>query len=290
MLDPVARLRRFNRAVAVEIGALDTSYLGRGRPLGVARMLTGIADEGTEVSQLRTALGIDKAQLSRGLQALEGEGLIGLESDPDDGRRRIARLTDAGRTEVAEYERLSDDFAAGILARHPRVSRLLDAMDLIASTLGQDRIDLAEADPTDPAARHCLERYYAELAARFEQGFDVNLSRDPDAGDMRPPRGGFLLAWSDGMPLGCVGLKGQGGPVAEIKRLWVAPAARGLGLAHRLMDRIEEIARDRNIATLRLDTNSALPEAVGLYRGRGWTEIDRFNDDPYPDHFFEKHL
>ncbi|WP_238365959.1 bifunctional helix-turn-helix transcriptional regulator/GNAT family N-acetyltransferase [Mesobacterium pallidum] len=290
MLDPVARLRRFNRAVALEIGALDQSYLGRGRPLGVARMLTGIGPEGAEVGQLLGALGIDKAQLSRGLQSLEAEGLIMLAADPGDGRRRIARLTEAGKAEVAEYERLSQDFAAEILSRHPRMSRLLDAMDLIASTLGQERIALAETDPTDPASVHCLGRYYAELAERFAQGFDVNLSRDPDAADMRAPRGGFLVAWSDGIPLGCVGLKGQGGAVAEVKRLWIAPAARGLGLSHRLMDRIEDMARGLEIATLRLDTNSALHEAVALYRGRGWAEIDRFNDDPYPDHFFEKHL
>ena len=41
---------------------------------------------------------------------------------------------------------------------------------------------------------------------------------------------------------------------------------------------------------LRLDTNTALPEALALYRRLGWSEIDRFNDDPYPDAFFEKHL
>ena len=87
------------------------------------------------------------------------------------------------------------------------------------------------------------------------------------------PRGSFIVAMSDGLPLGCVGLKGGGREYAEIKRLWVAPAARELG-----------------IALLRLDTNSALAEAGQLYRRTGWTEIPRFNDDPYPDLFFEKHL
>src|SRR5260363_18627 len=86
------------------------------------------------------------------------------------------------------------------------------------------------------------------------------------------------------------GLKGAGGPLAEIKRLWVAPAARGLGLARRLMDAAETAARQLSITTLRLDTNSALGEAMQLYRRTGWTEIERFNDDPYPDLFFEKRL
>ena len=95
---------------------------------------------------------------------------------------------------------------------------------------------------------------------------------------------------SDGLPLGCVGLKGTGKQWAEIKRLWVSPAARGLGVARRLMDAAEATARELSIPVLRLDTNRALPEAMQLYRASGWTEIPRFNDDPYPDTFFEKRL
>ncbi len=104
------------------------------------------------------------------------------------------------------------------------------------------------------------------------------------------PSGAFLVAISDGLPIGCVALKDGGGRVAEIKRLWVAPSARGLGLAKRLMTAAETIARELSIRLLRLDTNSALAEAQQLHRGAGWTEIERFNDDPYPDTFFEKHL
>jgi GNAT superfamily N-acetyltransferase len=107
---------------------------------------------------------------------------------------------------------------------------------------------------------------------------------------MLRPRGAFLVVLSDGMPLGCVGLKGDGSEVGEIKRLWVSPAARGLGLAKGLMAAVEDAARDLGMTTLRLDTNSALPEAAQLYRGTGWREIPRFNDDPYPDLFFEKAL
>jgi GNAT superfamily N-acetyltransferase len=149
---------------------------------------------------------------------------------------------------------------------------------------------IEEVDPTSEPARTCLAAYYAELAARFAGGFDVARSCDPEATDMVRPRGTFLIAVADGLPVGCVGLKGSGGPVAEIKRLWVDPAARGLGLAKRLMQAAELAARDLGIRTLRLDTSSALPEALALYRRAGWVEIDRFNDDPYPDHFFEKAL
>jgi len=289
-LDPIARVRRFNRAVTVEVGALDTSFLGRGRPLGAARVLNSIGRGIADVARLRESLGLDSGLASRLLRGLEEEGLVETVAHPGDARRRIVRLTRAGQREFRAYEKLSDDQAGTILARHPHPESLLAAMDLIACALQRDRTLVEEADPTSEPARACLQAYYDELARRFASGFDVRRSRDPDAADMIPPRGTFLLAWSDGLPAGCVGLKGDGRDLAEVKRLWVAPHARGQGLARRLMTAVEDAARALRIRVLRLDTNSALPEAIELYRKTGWVEIPRFNDDPYPDVFFEKRL
>jgi GNAT superfamily N-acetyltransferase len=111
--------------------------------------------------------------------------------------------------------------------------------------------------PRSDKARYCLGEYYTELARRFENGFDVSLSRDPEVDDMIRPRGAFLVAMSDGLPIGCVGLRGTGSEIAEIKRLWVAPSARGLGVGRRLMGATENAARQLSIKTLRLDTNRA---------------------------------
>ena len=149
-------------------------------------------------------------------------------------------------------------------------------------------VTITQIAPTDPDAQVCLRNYYAELEARFERGFDVSLSRDPEATNMMAPLGAFYVVMSDGLPLGCCGLKGVGTEIAEIKRLWVSPAARGMGLAQRLLTECEQAARELGIKVLRLDTNSALPEAERLYRKTGWTQTERFNDDPYPDLFFEK--
>ena len=289
-IDPVARVRRFNRAVTVEVGALDSSFLGRGRPLGAARVLNAIGRGIGDVGDLRDELALDSGLASRLLRGLEQEGLVETVPHEDDGRRRVARLTRAGQREFRLYEELSDRQAAAMLARHPRPEELLAAMDLVASALARDRIELAEMPADSAPARHCLQAYYAELARRFAGGFEVSRSLDPEARDMIRPRGTFLVAMSDNLPLGCVGLKGHGGTDAEIKRLWVSPAARGLGLAKRLMADAEATARELGIDRLRLDTNSALPEAARLYRATGWTEIPRFNDDPYPDLFFEKRL
>lgn len=290
MLDPVSRVRRFNRAVTSAVGALDTSFLGRGRPLGAARVLNAIGQGRSDVGEIRDYLGLDSGLMSRLLRSLEDEGLIETRAHEDDARRRVANLTSAGRREFAAYEALSNTQAESFLPRNAQAEALLAAMDLIASALTRDRIALAEMDPRSDEARYCLREYYAELGRRFKQGFDVSLSRDPDAKDMRRPRGSFIVAMSDTLPVGCVGLKGTDHLYAEIKRLWVAPSARGLGLGKRLMDAAEDAARALGIALLRLDTNSALPEAGQLYRTTGWREIPRFNDDPYPDLFFEKRL
>jgi DNA-binding MarR family transcriptional regulator/GNAT superfamily N-acetyltransferase len=288
--DPIARFRRFARAVTIEVGALDTSFLGRGRPLGAARVLNAIGMGRTDIAEIRDYLGLDSGLMSRLLRGLEEEGLVSTTPHSEDARRRVAAFTEKGRLEFEAYEDLSNARASALLDCFPRSDELIRAMDLVASALGRDRIAIREADPRDDAARYCLGEYYAELGRRFEKGFDVSRSRDPNAADMIRPRGAFLLAVSDGLPIGCVGLKGTGGDVAEIKRLWVCLSARGLGLAKRLMLAVEAVARELSVKTLRLDTNSALPEALKLYRLSGWVEIDRFNDDPYPDHFFEKYL
>jgi DNA-binding MarR family transcriptional regulator/N-acetylglutamate synthase-like GNAT family acetyltransferase len=288
--DGVSRFRRFARAVTMEVGALDTSFLGRGRPLGAARVLNAIGMGRNDVAEIRDCLGLDSGLMSRMLRSLEEEGLLRTRPHPDDARRRVAVLTKAGQREFQAYEELSNARAAALLERSPRSNELLDAMDMVASALGRDRIAIEEADPRNDAARYCLGEYYAELGRRFAKGFDVSRSRDPDAADMVRRRGAFLLAVSDGLPIGCVGLKGSGGDMAEIKRLWICPTARGLGIARRLMHAVEAVARELSVKTLRLDTNSALPEALKLYRTSGWVEIDRFNEDPYPDHFFEKNL
>jgi DNA-binding MarR family transcriptional regulator/ribosomal protein S18 acetylase RimI-like enzyme len=290
MLDPVSRVRRFNRAVTSEVGALDSSFLGRGRPLGAARVLNAIGQGRSDIAEIRDYLGLDSGLMSRLLRSLEEEGLIETMVHGDDARRRVATLTRAGRREFKAYDALSNAQAEALLARHARPDALLAAMDMIGSALGVLRTTIQEMDPKSAEARFCLSEYYGELARRFAQGFEVARSRDPDASDMRRPRGAFLGAISDGLPIGCVGLKGTGGELAEIKRLWVAPSARGLGLGRRLMDAAETAARELGIAVLRLDTNSALPEARKLYQSTGWREIARFNDDPYPDLFFEKRL
>ncbi|WP_411196544.1 MarR family winged helix-turn-helix transcriptional regulator, partial [Rhizobium sp.] len=131
--DPVSRVRRFNRAVTSEVGALDTSFLGRGRPLGAARVLNSIGRGQSDVAVIRDYLGLDSGLMSRLLRGLEEEGLIETVPNPRDARRRVARLTETGRSEFQAYEALSNAQATSFLARHRHPEELLRAMDIVAS-------------------------------------------------------------------------------------------------------------------------------------------------------------
>src|SRR5689334_14978558 len=97
-MDPgmVDSVRRFNRTVTQRIGALDESFLSRGRPLGQARVPWEIGPGGTRVRALRSRLGLDSGYLSRLLRALEADGLIVVCAADGDRRVRAVQLTQAG--------------------------------------------------------------------------------------------------------------------------------------------------------------------------------------------------
>jgi GNAT superfamily N-acetyltransferase len=107
---------------------------------------------------------------------------------------------------------------------------------------------------------------------------------------MVPPAGFLFLARLDGRPVGCGALRRVDETTGEIKRMWTAPAARGAGVARRIIATIEATARRSGLAALRLDTNRALNEAQGLYRKLGFEEVTRFNANPYAHHWFKKKL
>ncbi|HEX2725250.1 MAG TPA: GNAT family N-acetyltransferase [Beijerinckiaceae bacterium] len=98
--------------------------------------------------------------------------------------------------------------------------------------------------PDSAAAQWCLEQYFAELSARFDGGFDPARSISASADEMTPPAGFFALALLEGAPAGCGVLKVAGGGTGEIKRMWTAPHARGLGVARQVLRWLETRARE----------------------------------------------
>ncbi len=129
---------------------------------------------------------------------------------------------------------------------------------------------LDKADPEQPEAMWCLEQYYRELAARFEQGFSVERSLEADPTVFRPPQGAFLLGRIDGRPVACGALKFMDERVGYIKRMWVDPSVRGTGLGRRLLEALEALAEEAGCEWVQLETNRTLEEAQALYRRAGY--------------------
>ncbi|MDN3295166.1 helix-turn-helix domain-containing GNAT family N-acetyltransferase [Streptomyces ficellus] len=288
----IDHVRRFTRTVTERVGVLHEHYLGRERPVGEARLLWEIGERGQDVRRLRERLGLDSGYVSRLLRSLERDGLVTVEPRPQDRRVRTVKLTEAGRAERATLDRRSDELAGSLLAPLNTVqrARLVAAMAEVDRLLTAATVTLDAVDPGHPDAQHCLRAYFTELQERFETGFDPARSLLPNAGDLRPPHGLFLVARLHGEPIGCAGLKLPAGAPPEIKRMWVAPHARGLGVARRLLAELEARAAEHGRDVLRLDTNKALTAAIALYHSYGFQEVAAFNDEPYAHHWFEKRI
>ncbi len=288
----VGQVRSFNRTITQRIGALNDAFLSRDRPLGQARLLWEIGPDGADIRRLRSRLDLDSGYLSRLLRSLENDGLVVIEQSQADGRVRTARLTGAGLAERAELDRCSDDAAASMLRplSAAQRSRLVAAMAEVERLLVASMIQVSACDPRHPDARWCVRSYFSELARRFDGGFDPARSIPADDQELTAPAGLLLLATLHGEPVGSGALKFHDGAPTEIKRMWVAPAARGLGLGRRLLTDLEAHAPAGRVAAVRLETNRTLTEAISLYRSAGYREVAAFNDEPYADHWFEKAL
>src|SRR5919106_2433130 len=228
-MEGVAQIRSFNRTVTHQVGALEGRFLGRDRSLGASRVLFEIGPEGIEVRQLRARLDLDSGYASRLLRGLEGEGLIRTRRTSRDSRVRFVTLTAAGRRELALLNRLSDEAAASLLNRLTETQRtaLVSAMATLERLLLASAVRLHVGNPTSGAAQYCLARYFDELAARFEAGYDPALGISATAEELTPPHGFFVLATLNGEPVGCGALKCHA-THGEIKRMWVRTSSRGL--------------------------------------------------------------
>jgi GNAT superfamily N-acetyltransferase len=127
-------------------------------------------------------------------------------------------------------------------------------------------VQILPLDPEHDDARFCLDQYTQELNRRSDR------------------------TYLHGKPIGCGAVKHHHDAPAEIKRMWIAPDARGLGLGRRLLQTLESCARDAGACEARIETNSDLTEAMALYVSAGWHEVDAFNAEPFADRWLQKSL
>jgi DNA-binding MarR family transcriptional regulator len=286
----VDRVRRFSRAVTARVGALEDHYLSRDLALGEARLLWEIGPDGDDVRELRSRLDLDSGYTSRLLRSLEAAGLVDVEPHDDDKRVRTATLSAAGLRERAVLDERSDALAWSFLAplSADQRTRLTDAMATVERLLTAGLVELSIVDPAEADAVRCVQQYFAEIDQRFDTGFDPTITPSLDV--HRPPSGLFIVARLRDEPIGCGGLAYHDPEPPDIKRMWVAPSTRGLGVGRRLLSELERLAAERGHDTIRLETNRVLTEAIAMYRSAGYVEVDPFNDEPHAHHWFAKRL
>jgi drug/metabolite transporter (DMT)-like permease/GNAT superfamily N-acetyltransferase len=149
-------------------------------------------------------------------------------------------------------------------------------------------LDVRPLATSDPTAAALLNAYAEEMAERFA-------GRDPCrvetvATEYVEPGGTFLVVYDDGEAVACGGIRALPDGSAEVKRMYVAPDARGRGIGAQLLDRLENEARRLGYPRLRLDTGAQLKEAQALYRAAGYAEIGDYNGNSAASHWFEKEL
>jgi DNA-binding MarR family transcriptional regulator/GNAT superfamily N-acetyltransferase len=282
------RIRSFNHVVTQRIVDLEDLYVARGRPRHEVRIILEMGSHGgsLDVRTLRAQLSLKESHTSRLLRSLERQGLIELLWVNDVQRHRAVGLTEKGHGAYAEYEALAEDFAASVLETlsTDERARLVAAMTEVKRLLQLAAIEVAFEPANTKDAARCHKQYFEELNSRFEKGF----KRGNTGGDLA--EGHFAIARINGEAVGCGTLRELEPGIGEIKRIWVANRVRGQGVAGRLMQALEQKAREEGFHTLRLDTNKALAEAQALYLKLGYYDIQRYNDNPYAHRWFEKRL
>jgi DNA-binding MarR family transcriptional regulator/GNAT superfamily N-acetyltransferase len=278
--DPVAAVRAFNRLYTNVIGVLRGGYLNTPYSLTEARLLFELGQrDRTEASALRRGLDIDAGYLSRILGRFEATGLITREKSGTDARRQVISLTAAGR----ELQQNLDARAAGeigaLLARvgEDAQQRLVASMREITEVLtGAPPPRAYLLRPPRPGdLGWVIQRQAAGYAAEYgwDETYEALVARIiADYVDHHDPaREAAWIAEADGQRVGSILCVRKSDTVAQLRLLYVDPAARGLGIGGKLVEECLRFARAAGYTEMTLWTNSVLAAARRIYQRAGFT-------------------
>lgn len=146
------------------------------------------------------------------------------------------------------------------------------------------------SDPTDRPARDLIAAMVDEMSELYGRRLDAPGAPRADPEDLRPPHGACVVGWSGERAVAVGVVKRLDGGTAEIKRMFVAPAERGRGVAAGLLAALEDAARALGYARVRLDTGPRQPHARALYDRAGYREIPDYNGNHAASYWAEKDL
>ena len=290
--EQIAALRQFNRFYTARLGLLRRRHLDGEFALTEARILYEIAAHpGTRASSLWNTLELDAGYISRLLAGLTRKELLRQVRSKDDGREKHLTLTAKGAAAVARLNEQSNAQLRGMLAGVSAKEReeLVAALGRVQRILRETqrppvRIERLRAVNEDALA--ILQEYYeaVHVVWRDKPGTIQKILDEPASG--------MWLAAMDNAVVGCVVLRRLDSiaHAAECKRLYVRPAARGHRVADKLMEALEDFARDTGTKWIYLDTYDDLKPAIALYERRGYESCERYNENPQATVFMRKRI
>jgi len=281
----IAEVRAFNRFYTRQIGLLNEHVAKSRFTLSEGRVLYDIGKRPrTTASELAQALDIDPAYLSRLLQKFAVADLISFTPSPTDRRAQIISLTKTGESAVDELDRLNDQAIESVLERIPSSDRppLLAAMGTIRATLG-------EANPRGPVILR--PHRIGELGwmthrqgLLYNQQFGWNGEFEAliagiysayVAAPEQPPKQ-LWVAEQNGGVVGSVFVQPTAGipGSAQLRMLYVEPAARGQGIGATLVDQAVSFARGAGYERMRLWTHTIQEAARRIYAAAGFVVVE----------------
>lgn len=151
------------------------------------------------------------------------------------------------------------------------------------------RVMVEDVEFNSPVVQRLLSDWDNEILAR-SPAFSPGGGSTVRGSDFALPFGSFLVAFREGRRVGCGGVRRLTEGVGELKRVFVSPAGRRLGVGRALLHALEQRARALGYASLRLDTDGHEPAALALFRSLAYRPIDDYNGNPYARYWFEQRL
>jgi DNA-binding MarR family transcriptional regulator/GNAT superfamily N-acetyltransferase len=282
-LSHVDAVRRFNRFYTREIGAISAGFLGSPYSLTEVRVLYELAHrEQCTASDLTRELGIDAGYVSRLLARFQRLGLVRRTPSRDDARRADLTLTPRGRRDFGKIEERQRSDVRAMLERVSASGRpaLIRAMQSLETALGgapsTSAITLRGLQPGDIGwithrqavlyhEEYGWDMTYEALIAKIMGRFIEKLE---------PADEKAWVAERDGVIVGSIFCVRRSRTVAQLRLLYVEPAARGTGLGTRLVNECMEFARARGYRRMMLWTNSVLHAARRIYERAGFELVE----------------
>jgi putative acetyltransferase len=281
----VQRIRQATRQIVRDLDFMKSSVLSTGCSASEIHTLFELEARGElAVSELAEILRQDKSTASRNVRSLVENGLVRKTTDPADGRAYRLSLTQAGQEKAADVNRMANSQVGDALALldDDDRARAIQGIELYARALQRScklyRVEIRPIREADDAAMGSVIRSVMTEFHAVGAGYSIE---DPEVDAMSESYSGpgtdYFVAERDGDILGGAGvgtLTGSDGTVCELRKMYVMPAGRGIGLGRKLLERCLEAARHSGYEQCYLETLRHMNQADRLYTKFGFKALN----------------